>query len=34
MSKHSDKGVEQSKYVREEEHKCGVMESITQLSQF
>ena len=30
----SGKGIEQSKYVREEEHKCAVMESITQLSQF
>ena len=28
------KVIEQSKYVREGEHKCAVMESITQLSQF
>ena len=34
MSKPSGKGIEERKYVREEEHKCGVMESITQLSQF
>ena len=30
----SGKGIEQSRYVREEYYKCAVMESITQFHQF